>query len=72
MSDKKLFGLTALFNTPDEIIHAASKVQELGYKNYDVHTPYPLHGMDLAMKLKPSKLGYITLAFGLFGVAFAL
>ncbi|MCK9212058.1 MAG: DUF3341 domain-containing protein, partial [Ignavibacteriaceae bacterium] len=41
-------------------------------KNYDVHTPYPLHGMDLAMKLKPSKLGYITLAFGLFGVAFAL
>ncbi len=72
MSDKKLFGLTALFNTPDEIIRAASKVQELGYKNYDVHTPYPLHGMDLAMKLKPSKLGYITLAFGLFGAAFAL
>jgi len=72
MSERKLFGLTALFNTPDEIIHAASKVQELGYKNYDIHTPYPLHGMDSAMKLKPSKLGYITLAFGLFGAAFAL
>lgn len=72
MSERKLFGLTALFHTPDEIIHAASKVQELGYKNYDIHTPYPLHGMDSAMKLKPSKLGYITLAFGLFGAAFAL
>ncbi|MFA4924571.1 MAG: quinol:electron acceptor oxidoreductase subunit ActD [Ignavibacteriaceae bacterium] len=72
MSERKLFGITVLFHTPDEIIHAASKVREAGYKNYDVHTPYPLHGMDAAMNLKPSKLGYITLAFGLFGAAFAL
>lgn len=72
MSANKLFGLTALFNTPDELVHAATKVNELGYKNYDVHTPYPLHGMDAVMKLKPSKLGYITLSFGLSGAAFAL
>lgn len=72
MSANKLFGLTALFNTPDELVHAATKVNELGYKNYDVHTPYPLHGMDAIMKLKPSKLGYITLSFGLSGAAFAL
>ncbi|MDP3684446.1 MAG: DUF3341 domain-containing protein, partial [Ignavibacteria bacterium] len=72
MSERKLFGITVLFHTPDEIIHAASKVREAGYKNYDVHTPYPLHGMDAAMNLKPSKLGYITLAFGLFGAGFAL
>ncbi len=72
MSTNKLFGITALFNTPDELVHAAAKVNELGYKNYDVHTPYPLHGMDSVMKLKPSKLGYITLSFGLSGAAFAL
>jgi len=72
MNANKLFGLTALFNTPDELVHAAAKVNELGYKNYDVHTPYPLHGMDAVMKLKPSKLGYITLSFGLSGAAFAL
>lgn len=72
MSANKLFGLTALFNTPDELVQAATKVNELGYKNYDVHTPYPLHGMDAVMKLKPSKLGYVTLSFGLSGAAFAL
>jgi len=72
MSAKKLYGLTALFNTPDEVVHAASKVNQLGYKHYDVHTPYPLHGMDAVMKLKPSKLGYLTLSFGLTGTAFAL
>ncbi|MFA6598242.1 MAG: quinol:electron acceptor oxidoreductase subunit ActD [Ignavibacteriaceae bacterium] len=72
MSERKLFGLTALFQTPDEIIHAAAKVHEAGYKKYDVHTPYPVHGMDAAMKLKPSNLGFVTLIFGLFGAAFAL
>lgn len=68
----KLFGLTAIFNTPNEIIHAAKVIADSGYKNFDINTPYPLHGMDKAMKLKPSKLGYITLAFGLSGAVFTM
>ncbi len=68
----KLFGISALFNTPDEIIHAAKVISDSGYKNFDINTPYPVHGMDKAMKLKPSKLGFITLAFGLGGAVFAL
>ncbi len=67
-----LHGITALFDTPDQIIHAAEKVSNSGYKEFDVHTPYPVHGMDDAMKLKPSKLGYVTLVFGLSGAALAL
>lgn len=70
--EKKIFGITALFNSPDEIISAVNKVNEKGYKKYDVHTPYPLHGMDNAMKLPPSKLGFVTLIFGLTGAAIAL
>jgi mono/diheme cytochrome c family protein len=69
---QKLFGVAALFNTPDEIIKAAQGVSDGGYTKYDVHSPYPVHGMDNAMKLKPSKLGYITLVFGLMGAAVAL
>lgn len=68
MSEKKLYSYAALFNTPDEIIHAAEKVSEKGYKNYDVNTPYPIHGMDDAMKLPPSKLGYVALVFGISGI----
>lgn len=70
--NNKLFGIAALFNTPNEIIHAAKTIAEAGYKNFDINTPYPVHGMDRAMKLKPSKLGFITLTFGLGGAAFAL
>lgn len=72
MNNKKLFGITALFNTPDEIIKAAEKVSDEGFTKFDVNTPYPVHGMDNAMKLNPSKLGFITLSFGLTGTAIAL
>ena len=68
----KLFGVAALFNSPNEIIQAAKVIADNGYKNFDINTPYPVHGMDKAMKLKPSKLGYITLAFGLSGAVFAM
>ncbi len=72
MNPQKLYAVTALFDTPDQIIAAAEKVSGAGYKEFDVNTPYPVHGMDNAMKLKPSRLGYITLAAGLSGAAFAL
>jgi mono/diheme cytochrome c family protein len=69
---EKLFGITALFDDPDSIIGAAKKVVNEGYKKFDVNTPYPLHGMDPAMGLKRSKLGFVTLFFGFSGTAFIL
>jgi mono/diheme cytochrome c family protein len=71
-NERKIYGVAALYSKPDDIIKAASKVAEEGYSKWDVNTPYPLHGMDNAMKLKPSKLGFITLFFGLSGTAIAL
>jgi mono/diheme cytochrome c family protein len=72
MADKVLFGYTGIFDTPDDIINAAEKVSEKGYKKFDVNTPYPVHGMDGAMKLPPSKLGYAALVFGLSGTITAV
>ena len=71
-NDKKIFGISAIFKTPDEIINAAKQVTKSGYTKFDVNTPYPVHGMDSAMKLEPSKLGLVTLITGLSGGAFAL
>ena len=72
MSDKILYGYTGIFDTPNEIILAANKVAEDGYKKFDVNTPYPVHGMDNAMKLPVSKLGYAALIFGLTGTISAV
>ena len=72
MADKRIYGVAALFNNPDKIISAAKKVKEAGFTKWDVHSPYPLHGMEKAMGLKPSLLGIVTLICGLSGTAIAL
>lgn len=67
----ELYAVAALFNSPDEIIHAAKEVSGSGYKKFDVLTPYPVHGMDGAMNLKPSKIGWIGLIAGMSGTFLA-
>ncbi|MCX7878273.1 MAG: DUF3341 domain-containing protein, partial [Ignavibacteria bacterium] len=66
----KLFALGALFDKPDEIIHAAEEVSE-NYKKFDVLTPYPVHGMDRAMKLRETSIGWVGLAAGMSGTLLA-
>ncbi len=61
----------AEFETPGQVFHAAEKVRDAGYRRWDVHTPFPVHGMDAAMGLADSKLGWIVLACGLTGCSLA-
>ncbi len=72
MHNENLYGIAALFDKPDDIINAANKVKNSGYKYFDVNTPYPLHGMDDAMGLKSSKMGYVTLFAGFSAATFIL
>lgn len=68
----KTYGVLAEFADPGELLHAAEKVRDAGYKNFDCHSPFPVHGMDAAMGLKRSMVGYISgICAFLFG-AFAL
>jgi mono/diheme cytochrome c family protein len=69
---EKLYSYCALFDTPNDIIHAAKTVTVKGYTKFDINTPYPIHGMDGAMKLPPSKLGFVTLFAGLSGLIGAI
>jgi hypothetical protein len=50
-------GILAEFKDPADLIYAAEQMREAGYKRWDCHSPFPIHGMDNAMGLKPSKLG---------------
>ena len=62
----------AEYDTPNAIAKAAMKVRDAGYQKWDCHTPYALHGMDEAMGLKPTKIGFISFFFGMLGVATAV
>ena len=64
--------LLAEFETPDDVIEAATRVRDEGFEKWDVHTPYPLHGMDAAMGLPDSRLGWIVLVCGLTGLSCAV
>jgi len=71
MEKIKIHSVGALFDTPNEITNAAKETVKAGYKKFDVNTPYPVHGMEKAMNIGTSMLGYITLFIGLSGAAFA-
>jgi hypothetical protein len=61
--------LLAEYATPGEVMHAAESFRDAGYTVFDTHTPFPVHGMDRAMGLPDSKLGWIVLVMGLTGVS---
>ncbi len=67
-SASKPFALLAEYHDVDSIMAAAVKVRDAGYTVWDVHTPFPVHGMDKAMGVKPTVLPWITLLHGLAGL----
>ena len=62
MSEKheKPLLILAEFENPAQLLHAAEKLKNAGYKKFDCHSPFPIHGMDEAMGMKRSPLGWIV------------
>ena len=69
MSAQKLYGLLAEFVNTSSVLHAAEKVRNAGFRKWDVFTPFPIHGMDKAMGLKNSKVGWFSFIGGVTGYA---
>ncbi|MFW6031187.1 MAG: DUF3341 domain-containing protein [Myxococcota bacterium] len=62
----------AEYESVEQCTHAAEKVRDAGYEHWDVHTPYPVHGMEQAMGLRSTPLGWISFVAGLTGVGLAV
>ena len=67
MSAPQTYGIIAEYDTPADLMHAAEKVRDAGYRRWDVFTPYPVHGMDRAMGLKNSMVGWFSFIGGVTG-----
>jgi len=64
---KRTFGVIAEFGSAAELYRAAERVRDQGYRFWDAHSPFPIHGMNEAMGLKKSPLGYIIFWGGFLG-----
>ncbi|MDZ7718870.1 MAG: DUF3341 domain-containing protein [Balneolaceae bacterium] len=68
-SEKAVYGILAEFRNPKELTDASKAIVESGYRHFDTFSPFPIHGIDKAMNLKKSKLGWIVAGHGLLGLA---
>ena len=60
--------LMGWYETPAELYKACEALRDAGYQRFDAHTPFAVHGLEQAMGLPPSRLPWIVLGGGLFGL----
>jgi len=63
----RLYGLLAEFENPAQLMAAAEKVRDAGYRYWDCHTPFPVHGLDQAMGIKRTILPVCVFVAGASG-----
>jgi hypothetical protein len=68
----ELIGLLAEYESVDDILKAARAVRRAGFTRWDVHSPFPIHGIDYAMGIRPTILPWLVLGGGLTGLCTAI
>lgn len=56
-----LYGMVAEFDSPGALLHAAEATRNAGYKRVDACSPFPIHGIDKALKIPGSKVPWLVL-----------
>ena len=68
----RIYGAVGEFEDGPDLVRAARIIREQGYSQLDAFTPFPVYGIDEALGIPGSKLGWIVVCGGTFGAAFAL
>jgi mono/diheme cytochrome c family protein len=70
--EARLHGLLAEYESPAALKKAAEKVRNAGFRDWDTFSPFPVHGIDPAMGIKPTILPWLVLGGGIAGCTLAL
>lgn len=62
-----IYGLMAEFESAGQLVTAARRARQAGFRNYDAYSPLPLHELDEAMELKDNRVAKFTFIGGLLG-----
>ncbi|MBO0930764.1 DUF3341 domain-containing protein [Fibrella aquatilis] len=64
--------LVGIFDDDDVVLKAVREVRDSGVRIHEVYTPFPIHGLDVALGHPRSRLGIAAFMFGLTGCITAL
>src|SRR3984893_14072239 len=67
MKRKAIYGLLAEFETPEQLLAAAHRTHDAGYKSINAFTPMPVEGMAEAVGFGPTRLPAVVFTGGLLG-----
>lgn len=62
-----IYGLMAEFDNPENLLTAAHRTREEGYRRMDAYTPFPVHGLAEAIGFTRTRLPLIVLIGGILG-----
>ena len=60
-SKGKIVGIIGEFDDVDILVNAATKMRDSGFTQWDIYSPFPIHGIDSAMGIKNTVLPWIVL-----------
>ncbi|MFV0539964.1 MAG: DUF3341 domain-containing protein [Aestuariibaculum sp.] len=61
----------AIYNDDDILMSAVKKVRAEKYHIEEIYTPFPVHGLDKAMGLAPTRIAIASFIYGLIGLTVA-
>ena len=68
----KQWGVLAEYKSPKALTRACEAVRDAGYTKWDAYAPFPVHGLNEAMGIKPSHVSKLTAIGAILGVSGAL
>ncbi len=71
IGDDKVYAVMGEFSEPEDLVEAGRRIREMGYTKIDAMTPFPVHGIDEAIGIPYSKIGWIVICGALAGITTA-
>jgi len=62
----------AIYTDDDLLLQAVKQVRDARYHIAEIYTPFPVHGLDKAMGLEPTRLAIASFIYGLIGMSVAI
>jgi hypothetical protein len=66
---KQVHGVLAQFRTSEELLAAARKARERGYRRMDAYSPFPVEGLAEALEFRETRVPVAVFVGGLLGAA---